>query len=257
MAIARQRFYGPNNLDFARGDIFEDIPFPRFTEVDIDNQASVDPWRIGTDEARGITAINAAAGEIGKMEGDDYGTAKFEIVRTPVLAMCVTPTCDINSCEFLSFIPLEPLNDVPEDEISRSVLFSQTSGYDDLFGVYDPTDGLVGDCLAQFSLIFPVPRSALANLEKLKIKSLSVETQDFLSEKLARYHGKAWGYSPTEPVELPGWYGCIHCRTFHGLPLNEIQLTAGDFPPKCDTCERHRRKPSWRLLRTPKRLPMV
>jgi hypothetical protein len=247
LAIARQSFYALVDLEFSRGDIFRDVPFPSFKKA----------AEVSDEPSRWITVLSQISADAAVDEPDTPTSTVVEIDQTAGLAMCVTPTCDIASSEYLSFVPLQALEGIPDEEISLSALFSRKAGYEELFGIYDPTDGMSGDCFAQFALVFPVPRNVLGDLRAKKLQSLGLEAHDLLTEKLARYFGKSWGYSPTEAVEVAGLYGCIHCRTFHGLPLNEVQLNAGDLPPNCEVCRRHKRVPSWRLLRTPKKPRVV
>lgn len=242
MAIARQSFYALVDLEFSRGDIFRDVPFPDLRKS-IEASDTSSPW---------ITFLPDVSHISFQAVGDE-ASPTIETHQAAVVAMCITPTCDIASSEYLSFVPIEPLDGIPDDVISRSTLFSRTAGYEELFGIYDPTDGMYGDCFAQFALIFPVARNVLGDLRAKKLQSLGLEAHDLLTDKLARYFGKSWGNSPAEPVEVAGFYGCIHCRTFHSLPLNEVELKVGDLPPNCEVCRRNKRVPSWRLLRTPKR----
>jgi hypothetical protein len=243
LPIAPESFFAPVEMELSRGDIFRDIPYFEYQE-DIGDEVSVDSFLIpSTESTVGSSYISAGAAA-------DFRTG-FRVVRTPVVAMCVTPTCDIDSALTLSFLPLEPLSGISEDDVSRSVLFSQTSGYDGLFGVYDPT-GELGDCFVQFSQIFPVPRVVLGDLRANKLQSLSAQAHDLLLVKLSQYFGKSWGYSPSEPVERTGKYGCIKCRTYHSLPLNEVDVVVGECPPVCEVCKQSRREGSWRLLAKPK-----
>lgn len=240
MSVRREDFYTSNNRDLSRGDIFRDIPFVRLAEQISLSDSMVVPAReyFGTGEYCGIENIAAHGGA---------GDLPLEFETVEVVAMCITPTCDIVESPTLSFIPLEP---IPE-EISADPLLKGI--YDNPVGIFDPTDtNALGDCFIDFSKIFPVERILLGDLNAKRLKCLSVEGHDFITTKLARYFGKSWGFALDEAVEDDGIYGCVTCRRYFGIHYPEAELTRGQFPPVCENCKKQKKSASWRLLEKPK-----
>lgn len=239
LPIPLERFYASRDLDLARGDVFHDIPFARLEEVS--EQICSSEVSLGSYGSESQVVYSLAANTPNR-------EPLVKLVEHRVVAVCVTPTCDIKGAVSLSFIPLEPLDGISEDELQRDTLFSSSGGYDELMGFYDPSEGLLGECFVQFANIFPVGTTVLGDLKAKKLKSLEIEAHDLLVTKLARYFGKSWGYSATERVEVDGVYGCVICRRHAGLMPTEVNLRRGDLPPNCEDCQSARRQASWRIL---------
>lgn len=239
MVPDREDFYEPELLEPARCDIFENVPFPKVPAEPFYRSVLITPSM--RDPAQTIQLAADADNEV------DFLQDAAEMF-SGILAMCITPTCDLVDANNLLFLPIEPCPDEWDAEQRSKV---RSGVYENVAGVYDPIRGEADDYFVDFSKVFHVPRESFEGSAN-RFRSLSAEAHDYITAKLAEYLGKAWGYSPSEPVEKEGIYGCITCRKYYGISFPEISLKAGERPPQCPNCRENKKSSSWRILRKPK-----
>ena len=130
----------------------------------------------------------------------------------------MTQTCDLTRNDFWAIAPLEPL----DSSINRGNLYA-----------------------GRYKKLFPFPKhqhfeESLLDITDLhsirpqnvgvgnRVASLTLPTQQLLSDKFLNAMGQRWGHAKDESAPKDGKYRCLGCNDFD-MPVGEILITKGEL----------------------------
>jgi hypothetical protein len=245
LPLASDTFYVEDEQkEFAQGDIIQDVPFVRVNASPLLLLRHPDKiQRPPLPTELWNTHLESALGDAFAIDGMEFAVTRIERLA----CMLITPTCSLDAGYWI-FSPLHLLQGQPN--IRSETLFSIRNGYFNLLGLPACPPLLPEDTYIDLNDLVQVNNKQIKLADRLL--SLSRESATFLSQKLANFQGRDWGFAPGDIIEEDGIYRCRVCALYLGALLEDQALKKGQQAPGCPFCESKRRRPSWILLIQPK-----